>query len=171
MAASLRALDRLEFILSATIMLIMVALYCGAIVVRELAPAQASQVAFVDEATRYFMVWMVFVALGLALARGRHISMNVFQEKLPPKALFVLRKIIDAVGLGFSAYVAWIGYDIAMRVAATGQVSPTLGISAGVLYASMPVGFALLALRYGLNLFGAIDRWSASDQDASLEGH
>lgn len=170
MAASLRALDRLEFFLSATIMLIMVALYCSAIVVREFAPSYASQVAFVDEATRYFMVWMVFVALGLALARGRHIAMNVFQERMPDRFLRLLRKLIDLVGLGFALYVAWIGFDIARQVAATGQVSPTLGISTGILYASMPIGFGLLALRYGLSLFGVIDRWRADD-DASLEGH
>lgn len=170
MAASLRVLDRLEFFLSATIMLIMVGLYCGAILVREIAPSYASQVAFVDEATRYFMVWMVFVALGLALARGRHIAMNVFQERFPEAFLRALRKLIDLVGFGFAAYVAWIGFDIAMRVTATGQVSPTLGISTGILYASMPVGFGLLALRYGLSLFGVIDRFRP-DADASLEGH
>lgn len=171
MAASLRVLDRIEFFLSAAIMLIMVALYCSAIVVREFAPSYASQVAFVDEATRYFMVWMVFVALGLALARGRHIAMNVFQERMPEGVLRLLRKLIDLVGLGFALYVAWVGFDIAMRVTATGQISPTLGVSTGILYASMPVGFALLALRYGLSLFGLVDRWSASDEDASLEGH
>ena len=54
----------------------------------------------------------------------------------------------------------------------TGQNSPTLGISAGILYGSLPAGFALLALRYALSLFGLIDRWNARDADAAtLEGH
>ncbi len=163
----LKALEKLEFFVIAALMLCMVVLYATGIAVREFAPAWSSNVAFVDEATRYLMVWMVFVGLGLALARGRHIAMDVFREKLGDHAASYLRKLIDLIGLGFCLYIAWIGFDIAQRVAGTGQTSPTLGISAGILYASLPAGFALLALRYALSLLGLIDRWNARDDDAA----
>ena len=173
MSVALKALEKLKFFLIATLMLCMVALYATGIAVRELAPTWSRHVAFVDEATRYLMVWMVFLALGLALARGRHIAMSVFRDKLGDRLGLALRKLIDLVGLGFCLYIAWIGLDIAQRVAGTGQRSPTLGISAGILYASLPAGFALLALRYGLSLFGLIDRWNARDAEAAAtsEGH
>jgi TRAP-type C4-dicarboxylate transport system permease small subunit len=167
----LKILSRLEFILIATIMLLMVVLYTGAIAVREFFPAQARNVAFVDEAARYLMVWMVFLALGLALAQGKQIAMTAFQGRFPDVALYWLRKLIDLTGLAFALYVCWIGFQITQMVFATGQRSPTLGISAGFLYASMPIGFGLLALRYGLSLVGVIDRWTANEDDANLQGH
>ncbi len=166
---ALRFLERLEFFLIATIMLLMVALYTGAIAVREFVPAQARNVAFVDEAARYLMVWMVFLALGLALTQGKQIAMSAFRDRFPPAIVLWLRRAIDLTGLAFAAYVAWIGLDITQMVAATGQRSPTLGISAAFLYAAMPIGFALLALRYGLSLFGLIDRWTQADETALAE--
>jgi TRAP-type C4-dicarboxylate transport system permease small subunit len=167
----LKILSRLEFILIASIMLMMVGLYTGAIAVREFFPAQARNVAFVDEAARYLMVWMVFLALGLALAQGKQIAMTAFQDRMPATVLFWLRKLIDLTGLAFSLYICWIGWEISQMVFATGQRSPTLGISAGFLYASMPIGFGLLALRYALSLFGVIDRWNASEADTNAQGH
>lgn len=172
MPLPLRILARLEFFLIASIMLSMVVLYTGAIAVREFFPAQARNVAFVDEAARYLMVWMVFLALGLALAQGKQIAMSAFRDQFPVWISTWLRRLIDLTGLAFSLYVCWIGYEISQLVFASGQRSPTLGISAGFLYTSMPIGFGLLALRYGLSLFGMIDRWSASETTATAtQGH
>ena len=123
-SAALKALEKLEFFLIAALMLCMVALYATGIAVRELAPAWSRNVAFVDEATRYMMVWMVFLGLGLALARGRHIAMSVFRDRLGDRLGQILRKLIDFVGLGFCLYITWIGLDIAQRVAVTGQKQP-----------------------------------------------
>lgn len=148
----------------------MVVLYCAAIAVRILVPAYASSVAWVDEATRFLLVWMVFLGLGLALARGKHVAMSVFLQRMPPALLRVLHAVIDLTGLIFSAYVVWVGIEITGLVLGSGQRSPTLGISTAILYATLPAGFALLALRYLASLFGFIDRWTASDLLETGEG-
>jgi len=49
----------------------------------------------------------------------------------------------------------------------SGQISPTLNISMAVLYASVPVGFALLAVRYLLELLGQTDRFTAARETAA----
>lgn len=138
----------------------MLAIYALSILVREITPDLARNVAWAEEATRYLLVWLVFLALGLALAEGRQIAMNTFLLGFPDRVRLILQKIIDATGLLFCAYITWVGSGLAQMVANTGQLSPTLGISAGWLYLALPVGFLLLALRYGLSLFGVIDRWS-----------
>jgi TRAP-type C4-dicarboxylate transport system permease small subunit len=158
-----RLLAEAERALLSTIMLTMVVLYCSAIAVRSFVPAYASSVAWVDEATRFFLVWMVFLGLGLALAQGKHVAMSVFLQHMPPQLLRGLRAAIDVTGLVFSLYVVWVGIEITGLVLATGQRSPTLGISAAILYATLPVGFSLLALRYLASLIGLIDRWSAAE--------
>jgi C4-dicarboxylate transporter DctQ subunit len=146
----------------AAIMLGMVALYSSAIAVRSFVPAYAGSVAWIDEATRFLLVWMVFLGLGVALAQGRHVAMSVLLDRMPPLLRRGVGRMIDLVGLAFSLYVVWIGIDITGQVLASGQRSPTLGITTAILYATLPAGFLLLALRYGASLLGLTDRWSAA---------
>ena len=156
-------MEKIEDWLLATIMMAMVALYAGSIAIRALVPAWSRNVAWVDEGTRYLMVWLVFLALGVALQRGRQIAMTSFVDPLPPTARLWIGRTIDLVGLIFCLYITWVGAQMTGIVGATGQRSPTLGISAAWLYAALPVGFFLLAIRYGLSLFGAIDRRAPSN--------
>lgn len=158
MTAFLYVLHRLERGMLAALLMAMLAIYSLAIAVRELVPSWARYVAWNEEATRYMLVWLVFLALGLALAEGRQVAMTSYLVKLSPKLRKVLEKLIDMSGLVFSLYISWIGFDLTLTIAGTGQVSPTLGLSAAWLYLALPVGFLLLALRYALRLTGLIDR-------------
>jgi len=160
LSKALAAWSSLERIALAALMLIMVALYVTGVVVRELIPAYARNFAWIDEAARYLMVWLVFLSLGLALAEGRQIAMTSFLERMSPGAQLWIRRAIDLSGLVLSLYVAWFGLQMAQTVGRTGQMSPTLGVPAALLYYALPVGFLLLALRYAMSLFGLIDRWS-----------
>ena len=162
----LELLARLEEILLAAIILLMVVLYSGSVLVREVSIELARRIEWIDEATRYLMVWMVFLGLGLALARGKHIAMTSYLERFPDRPRRLVRRIIDTVGLLFCLYVAWFGFAITLQVLGSGQTSPTLGISNAILYLALPVGFALLALRYAASLLGLLDRDAASG-----EGH
>ncbi len=170
MKTMLHWLDRLEHFLLASIFILMVVLYSSAILAREISIQLAQRVEWVDEATRYLMVWMVFLGLGLALARGRQIAMSSYLDRFPEKWRMRVGRVIDAVGLAFSLYVVWFGWDITLLVLNSGQTSPTLRISNAYLYLSLPVGFLLLSLRYGLSLAGILDRRSNSDLTASA-GH
>ena len=162
----LALLARLEEVLLATIILLMVVLYSGAVLVREVSIDLARRIEWIDEATRYLMVWMVFLGLGLALARGKHVAMTSYLERFSEGARRWARRIIDATGLAFCLYIAWFGANITLLVLDSGQRSPTLGISNAILYLALPVGFSLLALRYAASLFGLFDRGAAEDAAA-----
>lgn len=166
MATFLRVLNSLERFIIGTLMLLMVGLYSLAILVRQFVPTMARDVAWIDEATRYMLVWLVFLALGTALGAGRQISMDTFLQSFPERLAKIVRKVIDLTGLVFSLYIAWVGLEITMVIAGTGQQSPTLRISAAYLYLALPVGFVLLALRYAMSLLGLIDRWSNTAQES-----
>lgn len=155
----LRILRIVEKAFVVCVLLTMVALYFFNVLVREFGGSLASDFAWIEEAVRLLNLFMVFGALGLALERGRHVGIDTLRNKLPDGIRKILLKVIDAVGLAFSIYVAVLGGQLVDFVLGTGQRSPTLDIPMGWVYAAPVVGFSLLALRYGLSLFNVIDRF------------
>jgi C4-dicarboxylate transporter DctQ subunit len=158
MRTVLELLRRLEGATIAALMLAMSAAYALNVAVRELATRYAAQFAWIDEACLYALAWVVFLGVGLALERGRQIAMHGLIGRFAPGLRRGVKLAIDLTGLVFSLYIAKLSLDITILVVKSGQVSPTLDISAGWLYAAMPVGFVLLALRYGLELAAAEGR-------------
>ena len=161
MRAVLELLRRLERAAIAALMILMSALYAFNVLVRELAASYAARFAWIEEACLYALAWVVFLGLGLALELGRHIAMTTMLERLAPGLRRPLKLAIDVTGLVFSLYVAKLSLDITLLVVRSGQTSPTLDLSVAWLYAAMPIGFALLALRYALELAAADGRLAA----------
>ena len=151
-------LRRLESVLLGALMLGMSVLYTLNVLVREIAPAYASRIAWIDELCLFGLAWVVFLGLGITLERGRHIGMTALLRTLAPGAHRGVKLAIDLAGLAFSLYLAQVCLTVTLLVLQTGQVSPTLGVSMSWLYGPMPLGFALLGLRYALELVGAANR-------------
>ena len=151
-------LRRLEALLLGVLMLGMSLLYTLNVLVRDLASAYASRFAWIDELCLFGLAWVVFLGLGLTLERGRHLGMTALLQGLAPRLRRGVKLAIDVTGLAFSLYIAHICFTVTLLVLQSGQVSPTLGVSMSWLYGPMPLGFALLALRYALELFGVSDR-------------
>jgi C4-dicarboxylate transporter DctQ subunit len=151
----------------AALMILMALVYAFNVGVRELAPAYAATFAWIEEACLFALAWVVFLGLGLALERGRQIAMTSLLERLVPGLRRGVKLAIDLAGLVFSLYVAKLALDISLFVLRSGQRSPTLDISMAWLYAAMPVGFALLALRYALELRAREGRYAV--RAATLE--
>ncbi|MGP9818890.1 TRAP transporter small permease [Salinarimonas sp. NSM] len=158
MIAFLRAIATVERVLLASLMIAMTLLYSGAVLVREVSDELYRELAWVDEATRWLMVWMVFLGLGLALEQGKHVAMTSLLATFSQRTRRMVRRAIDLVGLLFSLAIVWFGWDITRLVLGTGQVSPTLGLTTAILYLALPVGFSLLALRYLAGLLGIQER-------------
>lgn len=159
-------LRRTERAVLVGIFLSMVALFTLGVVAREIGGTFASQFAWVEEAVRLMNVFLVFLGLGLALERGRHICIDALHPKFPPTVTKLLRKLIDLTGVCFSLYLAWLGVALVQFVLKTGQRSPTLDILMGYVYLAPVIGFVLLALRFGLSFFGLFDRFAKADARA-----
>jgi C4-dicarboxylate transporter DctQ subunit len=152
-----------ERIFLAVIMIAMSVLYFVNVLAREISPRLATELAWIDEATLFGLAWLVFVGLGLALERRRHIGMTALLDSLQPAIAFLLHKLINFSGLLVALLLTSFSFDFVIFVYRSGQISPTLGVSMIALYAPMPVGFALLALRYALELLGLQDRFAIKD--------
>jgi len=164
LSAALGLLRRVERCVIVTLLLTMVALYAANVLVRLTGSPLAARLHWVDEVVRIMNVYVVFLAAGLALERGRQIAVDTWRDSLEAATRVPLRRIIDAVGLVFSGYLAWISLEMALFVFATGQQSATLALAMGWLYLAPALGFALLALRYGASLAGAVDRFPPKEE-------
>lgn len=158
LASLLTGLRQAEAFLLGAVMLAMSFAYTVNVLVRELAPQYASRFVWIDEACLFGLAWVVFLGLGLALERGRHIAMTSVLMRFAPGLRRSTKFVIDLAGLAFSLYIAHICWTVTVLVWKTGQMSPALGITMVWLYGPMPAGFLLLAMRYALELVRATDR-------------
>ena len=96
---------------------------------------------WVEEVSRYLMIWLTFLGAGLVLRYGGHIGIDTLQERWPRLAPHV-RAAIFVVMLAFFAVMLWLG----IRYAALtwNQTTPVMEIPIGAVYLAMPIGFALL---------------------------
>lgn len=152
-----------------TLFLTMVALFFGNVVAREIGGTFASKFAWIEEAVRFMNVFLVFIALGLALEKGRHVGIDTIRDKLPENLRTALLKLIDATGFCFAIYLSWLGIGLVKFVLMTGQRSPTLDIPVGWVYSAPVIGFGLLALRFALSFLGYIDRFNINETSAEAE--
>lgn len=159
-------LRRVERVFLVSVFLSMVALFALNVLAREIGGTFASQLAWIEEAVRLMNIFLVFGALGLALERGRHVGIDTLREALPTTARNAVRKIVDAVGCVFSAYMSYLAYQLVIFVLGTGQRSPTLDLPIGWIYMAPVVGFGLLSLRYALSFFSVVDRFDPPIDDA-----
>ena len=120
---ALHILRTIERVLLAGLMLAMSLGYVINVIARNAVPVLAPRLAWIEEATLIALAWVVFLGLGLALERGRHITMSAFLGRIrgPAKAWIV--GAINLVGLLFSLYIAKIGVDISVFVYNSGQCS------------------------------------------------
>ena len=160
MAKVYAAVQKAQAALLGALMLGVTFAYALNVGIREFFPALGPRFAWVDEISLFVLVWMVFLSLSLALEAGRHLSMPMVLNRIPPGGQKVVKVLINLIGLGFSLYLVKVGVEITNFVYNSGQRSPALEISVAWLYCVMPVGFALLAIRYFLELFNFSDRFA-----------
>ena len=96
---------------------------------------------WVEEASRYTMIWLTFLGAGLVLRYGGHIGIEALHERFPRRAP-QLRALVAALLLGFFVFMVWIGLRYASLT--WGQTTAVLEIPIGSVYLAMPIGFALL---------------------------
>ena len=97
-----------------------------------------------EEVARYLMVWMGFLAIGLALREGNHVAVEFLVDKVsagPRRVVFV---IIRLLSLFFLLSVIGAGAVLVFRVRS--QSTPVLGISMMWPYLAVPLGCLLTAL-------------------------
>ena len=97
---------------------------------------------WVEELTRYLMVWVGFLGGGVVLRLGAHIAVDALQDLLPARVARALRAgIVVVLAITFAA-MTWLG--IRYAAFAWDQETPVMNWSTGAIYLAIPIGSALL---------------------------
>jgi TRAP-type C4-dicarboxylate transport system permease small subunit len=91
-----------------------------------------------EEVLRYLLIWLVFFAMGVGLRRNAHIGMNIVVDKLPPKGRQIMGSLVYVVAMVFSGILIFYTREI-IKVTIY-QMTPSLGISIGVVYCGVLIG-------------------------------
>ena len=121
-------------------------------------------IAWADEVASFLMIWVTFLGAGLALREGRHVAIDVVQDRLPETARRALRRVLALVILAFLAVLVWFGVQFV--VFGWRSVTFVTQIPRGIPYLAVPVGCAMFALHILLILPRFVARdWDEIHQD------
>jgi TRAP-type C4-dicarboxylate transport system permease small subunit len=117
--------------------------------------ATNASILWVEEVSRYLMIWLTFLGGGLVLRYGGHVGIDTLQESLPRHAA-AIRAAIVVLLLGFFSFMVVIG--IRYAVLTWEQTTPILGVPVGAIYLAIPIGFSLFIAHLLLMARGYVGR-------------
>ena len=97
-----------------------------------------------EEVSQYLMIWIAYLGAGLALREGRHVAVEMLQDRLPVALGRRLRMAVGGLALAFLGVVTVLGFQFAVFV--WSQETPVLNISLGIPSLAIPLGAMLFAL-------------------------
>ena len=99
-----------------------------------------------EELSQYLMVWIAYIGAGLALREGRHVSVDIGQDALPPAGRTALRFVVAVLVLAFMATLTVLGVQFSQF--AWDLETPVMQARLGLIYAAVPVGAALFCVHF-----------------------
>jgi TRAP-type C4-dicarboxylate transport system permease small subunit len=109
-----------------------------------------------EEVSQYLMVWVAFLGAGLALRQGRHVAVEMLQDRLPPTARRMTRHLVALLLIVFMGILTVLGFRFAHF--AWDQETPVLNIPQGIPYLAVPIGALLLVIHLFFLYRAYIDR-------------
>jgi TRAP-type C4-dicarboxylate transport system permease small subunit len=116
-------------------------------------------IAWPDEVASFLMIWVTFLGAGLALREGRHVAIDVLQDRLSERTRRGLRLALALVILAFLALLAWFGVQFV--VFGWRSVTFVTQLPRGIPYLAVPLGCAMFVL----HLLLILPRFVARDWD------
>ena len=122
-----------------------------------------NSILWVEELSRYLMIWLTFIGAGLVLRYGGHIGIDNLQENFPKYAK-AMRVVIFAIMMAFFVFMVMVGVRYSLFT--WGQSTPVMEIPVGAVYLAMPIGFALLIVHGLIMMRGyVLNKAVLADQD------
>ena len=101
---------------------------------------------WVEETSRYLMIWGASIAISLGVSAGEHVGLTVILDSLKnPLPRKILTLFINAIVLAFLVFM--FAYSLSATMEAKTQMTQALGISMFIPRLAVPVAMALSAIQ------------------------
>lgn len=117
-----------------------------------------SSLTWSEEFCRYAFTWFIFIAYSYSIRLGSELRVDAVINMLPAKTRKIMDIVLVLFGLVFSAYLFAQSFPLVTGCAATGELSPGMGIPKYWVYISAIVGFGLGTIRYAQLLIKKLTR-------------
>ncbi len=144
MRAALRWLGDFELALAKVLLVALTALLSIQIVNRYVFH---TSFVWLEEIARISFVWLIYFSAASAAKDDRHIRIEIADLFLPPPALKAMTLVADVLVIVFDLVIVWLGILLIRSTIQYGDVTPVTDIPMGLIYAVIPICFALMAFR------------------------
>jgi C4-dicarboxylate transporter DctQ subunit len=148
----MRFWDRVEQTLVGLLGLAALLIGVWQVIGRYLDPARA--ISYAEEVIVYFLIWAVMIVSSQLVRRDALVRPDLVLRMLPPAAARWVEMFNCIVAIVFSAALVWYGWQIVDTALLIDERSSTdLQFPMWIYYTSLPVGGALMTIRYVIRLF------------------
>lgn len=106
-----------------------------------------------EELVRYQIVWMVFLGASVAARQGIHIGVDLLIKSTPPALSRAIQLLVHAIAIVFCGFLVFYGAELILQTRAFGQVSPAMQLPMWLVQLAIPVGAALMGVRFTQQFF------------------
>ncbi|NLY80848.1 MAG: TRAP transporter small permease [Lysinibacillus sp.] len=145
----LKILDRIEEVVLSFFFIIGSAICIFGVFMRYV---MHNPVTWSTELFELFMVTAIFLGFGPALKNNQHIKIDLLYDLLPKTIKKIFNLISNALGFGFSIYLAYMGIEMVSVAYEQKSITVDVGIPVWITFLAMPLGLGLLAFYFFVNI-------------------
>jgi C4-dicarboxylate transporter DctQ subunit len=150
-SAVLRGWDWIEETLVGLLGLIALVIGLLQVVGRYIDPARA--ISYAEEVIVYLIIWAIMIVSSQLVRRDGHVRPDLVLRLLPPRYLRLIEIFNCLVAIVFCGALVWYGWQIVDTSLLIDETSSTdLQFPMWIYYLALPVGSALMLLRYIMRL-------------------
>ncbi len=119
--------------------------------------APRASIGYAEEAIVYLVVWAIMIVSSQLVRTDSHVRPDLFNHVMPARVARWLEAFNCIAAVAFSAALVWYGWqvvDTALRI--DEHSSSDLQFPMWVYYAALPVGGALMSVRYVMRLYAVL---------------
>ena len=106
-----------------------------------------------EELARFIFLWLSWIGASYAVKVRSHFRVEMFANMVKGRARVWFEYFVLIVWFVFSFILAWLGTELVIFLADTGQASAAMDIPMTWPYASVPVGCALMCVRLIIEMY------------------
>ena len=150
-SAALAWWDRIEETLVGLLGLLALVIGLLQVIGRYFDPAQA--ISYAEEVIVYLIIWAIMIVSSQLVKRDGHVRPDLVLRLLPPRYLRIVEIFNCLVAIVFCGALIWYGWEIVDTSLLIDETSSTdLQFPMWIYYLALPVGGALMLLRYIMRL-------------------